>query len=237
MRRNMNFEGFQADREVSYSCNPHLVDTLERMVDLALKGELTTEWLSPRFPTMKKDRNNFIMRDYYVYRCAWAIFTKDWIDAMENFMREHGVNKIVEVCCGSGMLGPIFRERGFDWISSDEQAPEEEHVLQEEALLSVKKHKPDMVFASWIPYRSTLDYDLACLISEMKIPMILVGEGHGGCTGSSQLWSGIKGAEGPDWSIEQTPVPTPYHIEHYPLEEDVAQWNGLHDMTTLILPQ
>ncbi len=99
-----------------------------------------------------------------------------------------------------------------------------------EAVEAVKTHQPDVVFASWIPYLDKgIDYEIAC----MGIPMLIVGEGWGGCTGSKKFW-------GP-YSHDDDDVSRPYQIAYMydccPEFRDVPSWDGIHDHTYCVIPE
>ena len=86
------------------------------------------------------------------------------------------------------------------------------------ALSTVIHFQPDIIFVSWIPCESTIDNILA----DLQVPMIMIGEGKHGCTGSNLLW------ENHDISWED-------NMDNiYPGLKDVPQWDGIHDRTWLI---
>jgi len=87
-----------------------------------------------------------------------------------------------------------------------------------DAMSALRKFNPDIIFASWIPYGLSLDYELASL----DIPMILISEGYGGCTGSEMIWD--EGLADYNNVLD----------EIYPNLHDVPQWYGIHDRTYLI---
>lgn len=84
---------------------------------------------------------------------------------------------------------------------------------------AVRALKPDIVFASWIPYTSERDYEVA----RLGHPCIFITEGYGGCIGSDKFWS-RSGKDG-------------YRITDSRINPDVPQWGGLHDHTILTIPE
>lgn len=83
-------------------------------------------------------------------------------------------------------------------------------------------HSELCVFYSWWS-RAEVDEDflVASECLEHGVPLVLVGEGPGGCTGSSMFWS----------SVPARPL-----TELEPAFEDVPRWDGCSDRTWCVLP-
>jgi hypothetical protein len=113
-----------------------------------------------------------------------------------------------------------MRRRGVDWTATDKLPPNDQ-VIKMGAVTAIKIYKPDIVFASWIPYRSTVDFKIA----KLGRPIILVGEGGGGCTGSDRLEERDRFNQ--IWRIR----------DYLPWFKDVPQWAGIHDYTSIVLPK
>jgi hypothetical protein len=156
------------------------------------------------------------VRKYVTNECSWSIFTKAWLDALGELLEGR---RVVEVCAGTGILGPLMASRGVEWICSDVE-PQDEHVLCIDAFEAedILHLQPDVIFASWIPYTAAIDMTLV----ETRCPLILVGESPGGCTGSEELWDHDAWKE----AIEPSSL--------IPDFEDVLQWDGIHDHTMLL---
>ena len=161
--------------------------------------------------------SSFSVREVFTREIGWFIPTAEYLDALARVVQ---TRKVVEVCAGTGLFGKLMRGRGANWISTDlEPWPNSEDVSKFDALEAVRALNPDIVFAGWIPYGSTLDYELA----RLGHPCIYVGEGWGGCTGSEKFWE-RQGKDG-------------YRIKDSELCPDVSQWIGIHDRTYYTAPE
>jgi hypothetical protein len=109
----------------------------------------------------------------------------------------------------------------------------------------------DVVFWSWWPpEENDEDYLVACECLEEGIPVVFVGEGRGGCTGSSMFWSGglpickladVVAAAAPDGAgaagaHDPGVVSDVASQPGAPAFADVAQWAGCEDVTWIALP-
>lgn len=155
-------------------------------------------------------------REKITKECSWFIFTARWLSELQRLVEG---KRVVEVCAGTGVLGPLMEARGIEWICTDIE-PGGDHVRQLDAFdrLELLSLQPDVLFAAWIPYGSILD----CALAQTRCPLILVGESPGGCTGSEDLY------EHEAWETAISPS------DLYPAFEDVPQWDGIHDHTMLI---
>jgi len=201
-------------------------------IEEAQKGLLTKEKFSTFFGHQSWSLARMGCRNWYRRQVGFAIITVEFLDSLAGFLKGEGAVKVVEVCAGKGFLQAPMRERGFDWICTDID-PVDSNVLKMDAIDAVKELKPDFVFASWIPYTSELDYELACL----GVPMVIIGEGGGGCTGSMKFWGEYPwNAEEEDEEAKEEIV-TPYEICRMPEDfQDVPVWEGLHDHTYWVSP-
>ena len=121
-----------------------------------------------------------------------------------------------------------------------DERPAEAHVKKFDAMEALDRFADfDVLFVSWVPYESALDYGLAkkwC--GEMWKPMIIVGEGWGGCTGSQEFWGYTPDPAGEStWDTIDFEVPYRREspsglVENF---EDVPRWNGMSDHTTVVL--
>ncbi len=126
----------------------------------------------------------------------FEIFTREFVDNLSSFIeKKFGKNvKIVEVCAGDGRLSKALKEKGFNIIAVDNrsrQNPDEtsdieypDFVINDSALNYIKNNKPELILASWIEFQDNLDIKLV----ETGIPLIIIGEASGGCTGTSKFW-------------------------------------------------
>lgn len=134
--------------------------------------------------------------------------------------RGHWDDRTVNLNTSYRVRSRLMRERGAHWISTDlNPRPNSVDVHRLDAVEAVRALNPDIVFAGWIPYESTLDYELAVL----GHPCIFVGEGYMGCTGSEKFWE-RSGKDG-------------YRVINAGIQPDVPQWIGIHDYTLLTAPE
>ena len=171
------------------------------------------------------------LRPIYTSTVSWALYSKEYVESLQRLLqavtgREHP--KVLEVAAGKGLLGSLP-----NWACTDEWS-QASHVLEMDALAAVEAHKDaDVLFASWLPYTDPVDFALASKwVGEMHKPMIIVGEGTGGCTGSERFW-GIRDDTGDR-------APTNYQVVRaYDIEEgftDVPHWIFIGDSTYACLP-
>ncbi len=153
--------------------------------DKAVNIILNTDWFS-------------VCHEYGIFE----IFTQEYIKELSNFIEKRfGKNiKIVEVCAGDGRLTKVLKEKGFNIIGIDDRSRQKDEkgktkekqdikypdfIINQEALQYIKDIKPELIIASWIEYGSDLDIKIV----ETGIPLIIIGEGHGGCTGTFEFWN------------------------------------------------
>lgn len=189
---------------------PHVWRQLEMVIEAALRGELTERQF--RSLVGADHMAAFAMREVFCRRVSWSVMTAEWIQDVAQMLKGQ---RVLEIGAGRGILGKVMPAlTGAEWICTDLNPPEgADHVVRMRANPAVDRFKPDVVFASWVPYRSTLDYQMA-----RRLPCVFVGE-SGGCTGSRLFWEGDA----------------PYRIE-YPDIQKVPQWPGMHDHTFCTFP-
>jgi len=210
------------------------------LVERGRGGLLTQADFKRAFSLLRQTEqfSTYIAREYYTTQVSWAIYTEEWMDSMAKILKN---NNVLEVCAGRGVLINPMQMRGVRWTATEATVPTGGHsdLIQQEALEAVRSRNPDVVFASWIPYESTLDQELMLLCKEKQIPLILVGESPGGCTGSHTFgkeyldeWEVEKGEEtclaAPFWRKSMDTI-----FEQYVLGDfrDVPVWDGIHDYT------
>lgn len=216
----------------SASAQLHHCEKMAKVLgELLIAGNLSKKDFLP-FKNFDSIRRNPFMRvldvrQYVVQVFSWFVFTTEFLDSLAKLVKN---KRVVEVAAQYGYLKPLMESRGCkEWISTDIK-PRKFWVTPYRATPAVEKFKPDVIFASWIPYGSTLDMWLA----NTRVPMIMVGEGWGGCTGSGDFWSAACDLDrddvdctGKDWTVQQ-----PSNV----VDDwtDVSQWWGLRDFTTLV---
>jgi hypothetical protein len=168
------------------------------------------------------------LRAAYSSSVSWAVYTLEYMESLKRLVRKvTGKERpqVLEVCAGKGMLGSdrYLFGMGIDLFCTDEN-PAADHVMKSDAL--DWPIDPDAVFVSWIPYESKLDKKLAKKCTKAGIPLIIVGEGYYGCTGSRKFWNKAK-----KWGYQITPASqliNPFN--------DVYSWAGLSDYTSVVQP-
>jgi hypothetical protein len=205
----------------------------QQLVDLGRAGTLTRVVLRRMGLGNRYGMDDLHFRDFFNDTATTEIYTVGYLDSLERVLRG---KRVLEVCAGRGVLARLMQGRGLDWTATDLH-PVTDDVQECEALAAVSIFKPEVIVASWIPYGSDLDQRLA----ETGIPMVLIGEGHGGCTGSEGLWQ--RGRESyydseVDDYVDNEQVEWAIHGLSGLFEwfEDVPQFSGIHDYTSLVLP-
>lgn len=168
--------------------------------------------------------DTYSVRDVYVKYAAWAIYTAEYVRSLAEMVAG---KRVVEVGAGRGLLQPLMRKRGIDWTAFDKTPPTRlkghPYVMKRNWGRALKaKWGAEVIFMSWWPYESGDDCQIAQACVERGIPLIVVGEGYWGCTGTKDFWE-----EGQSWKIHNMP-------EHF---VDVPQWSGIHDYTYMVIPQ
>lgn len=204
--------------------HPGLTVKLDEVVQAARAGTLTEELFHS---IGAEGLFSYTGRALFTQPASWAVFTVEYHRSLAKYLRKLGVKKVLEVCCGHGLLVEPMRKLGFDWVGTEEKVPKNaphKLIIELGALEAAEKYADaDLLFASWIPYTSNLDQELFQLwVSGYNKPMLIVGE-SGGCTGS----------EGFEGVVEDAGCSYVYQ----PLAHDVPQWSGIHDHTSLIAPR
>lgn len=190
---------------------------LQKMLD----GELHHDEFTQHYPSSYMFMSNFEERQEFT-KYSWAIITIEYIQSLISLTKG---KKVLEVCAGHGLVTKLMnKQEGCEWIATDKKGENEygiimtDHVIKIEAMEAVIHFQPDILFVSWIPYTSILDSELA----DLEVPMIMVGESSGGCTGSNLIWDKKQ----IDYECNMAKI--------YPDLQDVPQWSGIHDRTWLI---
>ena len=139
------------------------------------------------------------LRFVYTSRVSWALFTVEWMDGLTRVLNAMGAQRVLEVCCGLNVLAGPMVKRGVQWTATERAPPNGREVSAPEvcgALEALSRHRlgsddgPDVVFFSWWSGEETdEDFLVVAECLENGVPVIFVGEGAGGCTGSSMLWT------------------------------------------------
>lgn len=184
----------------------------------------------------------------------FQLWNKEYIEALsKEILNLVGEDLVLEVAAGDGMLSHWLREHGVNIKATDNMSWHQQseiysnpayknrsrikthgEVEELDAISAIRKYKPRMVIASWLPYESELDCEI---LDEEPEYLILIGEGCGGCTGSTKFWG--------DWHWdEESKMLSHWSQKGYSEENlDVDTWNlcrtdygdqfGRHGSTTL----
>ena len=230
---------------------------LEPTISAARAGELTAgdaaalasgELACSLLPALEDSAHAATLsRAIYQNHVSWAIWSKDWCDELARMLRSRGKQRVLEVAAGAGILGPLMRDRGIDWHTTDslpaqiglpaEAAPEPMDAL---SALTRYGGEVDAVFWSWWPARDEGDALLARHCADLRLPIVFVGEPKGGCTGSDALWeqwpvtplssSGDDAADGGGGGGEHGGE----LAVAMRLVADVPRWRGMRDRTWVV---
>ena len=129
----------------------------------------------------------FLLADkYHIYQ----FWNKEYVQCLAEKIKNLINGKLaVEVCAGDGMLSYWLRKHRVNIVATDSGEWEirpRNNVEIIDAVSAIKKYKPTLVIASWLPYQKEVDIQ----IFSQKVPyVILIGEsGEGGCCGSPKFW-------------------------------------------------
>jgi hypothetical protein len=121
----------------------------------------------------------------------YQFWNKEYIECLAGeIKRRVGSDLVLEVAAGDGMLSYWLRQYGVNvkatdsgkWYDKIKRRGEVEII---DAVSAVRKYKPRMVVASWLPWDEPIDVQ----IFNEKVPFIvLIGEEHGAC-GSQLFWN------------------------------------------------
>ncbi len=189
---------------------------------LAREGVLTEATMKPLTHGFMID--TYMLRSVYTKYASWAIYTAEFLSSLAEMVEGR---RVVEVGAGRGLLQPLMRERGIDWLSTDRTPPQRlpghPYVMKRGWQRALKpKWGAEVAFMSWWPYQDGDDCQIAARCVEMGIPLIVVGEGYWGCTGTKEFWSDDQ-----PWKIHGMPD----------WFSDVPQWSGIHDYTYVVIPK
>ena len=124
----------------------------------------------------------------------FQFWNKEYIECLSrNIKNLVESNLVLEVAAGDGMLSYWLRHYGVNIVATDSGAWYDrikKHAEVEiiDAVSAIRKYKPSMVIASWLPYDDPVDLDVFNTSSQLNIRyIILIGETNGAC-GSRKFW-------------------------------------------------
>jgi hypothetical protein len=143
-------------------------------------------------------------------RNMWAIVDQVWTKQLADWI---GNRRCLEVMAGAGWLTKALNNYGINIIATDFICHQYKMVFdikQMCASTAVKKYADrDILIMSWPPYSSNIDIITAKLWGSNK-PIVYIGEGQNGCTGTEKFWQHFE------------------VIEDHP-QIDLMAWPGIHD--------
>lgn len=133
------------------------------------------------------------VHDNYIF----TFYNKEYISCLANIIQKSvGLSQVLEVAAGDGMFSYYLRLYGINIHATDKgnqykpfsrfvggmkkRTPVE--IL--DAVSAIRKYKPKMVVASWLPHGEFIDIDI---FNEKPEFVILIGEVHG-CCGTPKFW-------------------------------------------------
>lgn len=130
---------------------------------------------------------------HYVYQLP----NIEFIQELAKVIKEINADVILEIGAGRGIISrnvskiigkDIILTDDYSWWGNKENAEKIEYtdIIKMDYKEAIKKFKPDLVIASWIPYNKgwTKYFRLHPYIKGY----IIIGEPRGGCTGSDDDW-------------------------------------------------
>ena len=153
-----------------------------------------------RLPSVETVRKFLVTTDWgdiwdFVKREGiFQFWNREYIECLAGeIKRRVGFGLVLEVCAGDGMLSYWLRTYDVNAKATDSGAwynlvKRRVDVEIIDAVPAIRKYKPDMVIASWIPYGENIDIEIFDECSRLRIPyIILIGETDGAC-GTPKFW-------------------------------------------------
>lgn len=126
---------------------------------------------------------------------VYQLLNVEFIRELAKEIKDINPEIILEVGAGEGQLGKcLSKELEKNIILTDDNSwwkkanikIENKDVIIIDYKDAIKKYKPDLIIASWIPYDKWWSKDFITCKSVKGY--LLIGEGPGGCTGSDMDW-------------------------------------------------
>ncbi|MGX7051855.1 methyltransferase domain-containing protein [Leuconostoc palmae] len=130
---------------------------------------------------------------------VWFVPNYLWLHDLKQFINNR---RTLEIMAGNGLISAGLRQLGcpitaidnFKWQCQDVNAPNLwTNVIQEEALMALKKYQYDVIIMSWAPDTNDDDFSILNYLKkhEFSGDFIVIGEPFGH-TNSSQFWQSAK---------------------------------------------
>jgi hypothetical protein len=111
------------------------------------------------------------------------IFNAEFINELTGEIKKLPESRIIEICAGRGDLSYRLKKHGINIIATDDYSwnlSTSALVEKLSHLEALEKYKPEIVLASWIPYKSGIGFDVLDFPSVKYF--IDLGEDVGGAT-------------------------------------------------------
>lgn len=164
------------------------------------------------------------IREDYVRDIAWWLLTKKNIDLLSNILKN---KKVLSIGSGLGYGEKWIEKVGknIKFIITDKgnsrffnsKLPNWVKKIDGESALEKYQSEVDVVFLAWPPYNSDLAYNVLMNLDKNK-PLIVIGEGIGGCTANDDFWLELENKRKYD-------VKEIYYFDSF---------QGIHDYITII---
>jgi len=170
------------------------------------------------------DESGPVARAWWITRVGFLIPTDAWLDSLARAYGALGISEVLEVGAPRPMLAKPMRERGIVWSCVDLE-PIELGVTRRDGVEAAREFAgPGRgLFCSWPPLGDRLDLDLALV----GLPLLILGEACGGCTGSMALHAN---ADAGVFALEEASDVWTGFV-------DPPIWFGLHDRTWVVADQ
>ena len=130
-------------------------------------------------------------RDLVTDRGMWAFVDLEWTKQLADFLQGR---RVLEVMAGMGWLAKALAQHGVNIVATDNHVNRRRGHHLGEPVYPVKHRNADRylrknadsydaLIISWPPFGEAIDCDLW----GTKKPVIYIGEGHGGCTGTDEF--------------------------------------------------
>ena len=128
----------------------------------------------------------------------YNLLNVEFVHALARWLRPYvqAQSPIIEVCAGDGLLTHWLRKVGVPVVAvTDGDTSAENHWTRTDhservecldAVEAARKYQPEIVLASWVPYRFDIAWRVLDCPSVEKL--VWIGEGDGGCCGDEKIW-------------------------------------------------
>ena len=126
---------------------------------------------------------------------VFQLLNIEFIHELAKEIKDMNPEIILEVGAGEGLLGKcLSKELGkkviltddYSWWEREDIKIENKNIIRMDYKAAIKIYNPDLIIASWIPYKRWWTKEFRGCKSVKGY--ILIGEGPGGCTGSDMDW-------------------------------------------------